>query len=135
LREERRLRVLRRIFEPKKEKGTGEYRKLHNKELNDLYSSLNIIRVIKSRGVRWVGHVARMGRDVCRVLVGNTEGKRSLGKANPRRENNINSYLQELEWSGMDWIDLAQFRDRWQALVNAVMNLRVPLNAGKFLTI
>ena len=90
LREEHRLRVfenrvLRRIFGPKRDGITGEWRKLHNEELNDLYSSLNIVRVTKSRRMRWAGHVARMeeGRGVCKVLVGKPEGKRLLGR--PRR--------------------------------------------------
>jgi len=78
-------RVLRRIFGPQKDDVTGEWRKLHNEELNDLYCSPNIVRVIKSRIIRWAGHVARMGekRSVYRVLVGRTEGKRPLGR--PRR--------------------------------------------------
>jgi len=71
---------LRRIFEPKRDEVTGEWRKLHNEELNDLYSSPNIVRVIKSRRMRWAGHVARMGdrKGVYRVLVGKPEGKRPL---------------------------------------------------------
>ena len=101
LREERRLRVfenrvLRRVFGPKRDEVTGEWRKLHNEELRDLYSLPNIVRVVKSRRMRWAGHVARMGegRDVHRVLVGKPEGKRPLGR--PRRDDNIKMDLREL---------------------------------------
>jgi len=79
--------------------------------------------------MRWVGHAARMGegRGVCRVLVGGKpEEKRPLGRHRFRWEDNIKMDLQEVGWGGMDWIDLAQYRDRWRALVNAVMNIRVP---------
>jgi len=96
LREEHRLRVfenrvLRRIFVPKRDKVTGEWRKLHNEELNDLYSSLSIIQVIKSRRMRWSGHIAHLGesRGVYRVLVGNPKGRRPLGKPRCRWEDNI----------------------------------------------
>jgi hypothetical protein len=84
-------RVLRRIFGPKREDVTGEWRKLHNEELNGLYSVPNIVRVIKSRRMRWPGHVARMveGRGVYRVLVGKPEGKRPLGRPRRRWEDNI----------------------------------------------
>jgi len=133
LREERRLgvsenRVLRRIFEPKRNKVTGEWRKLHNEELNDLYSSPNIVRVIKWRKMRWVGHVARVGkgRGMYRVMVGKPEGKRPLGRPRHRWEDNIKMDLQKVGCGGMDWIELTQDRDRWRVLVNAVMNLRVP---------
>jgi hypothetical protein len=118
-------RVLRRIFGPKRDEATGEWRRLSNEELNDLYSSPNIIRVINSRRMRWAGHVARMGEKRCayRILVGRPEGRRPLGRPRRRWEDNIKMALQGVGW-GMDWIDLAQDRDRWRALVNAVMNLR-----------
>jgi len=120
--------VLRRIFGPRKVEVTGEWRRLHNKELNDLYSSPNILRVIKSRRMRWVGHVARMGekRGVYRVLLGKPEGRRPLGRPRRRWVDNIRIDLQEVGCGYMDWIGLAQNRDRWRTLVSAVMNLRVP---------
>jgi len=109
LREERRLRVsenrvLRRIFGPKGDEVTGEWRKLHNEKLNVLYSSLNIVRVVKSRRMRWAEHVARMGegRGVYRVLVGRPEGKRALGRPRRRWEDNIKMDLQEMGCGGMD---------------------------------
>jgi hypothetical protein len=107
---------------------TGGWRKLHNKELRDLYSSPSIIRIIKSRRMRWAGHVARMGekRNVYRLLVGKTEGKRPLGRPRRRWVDNIKMDLLEIGWSSVDWIGLAQYRDKWRALVNAVMNLQVP---------
>jgi hypothetical protein len=129
-------RVFRRIFGPKLDEVTGEWRKLHYEELNNLYSSPNIVRVIESRRMRWAGHVACMGewRGVFRVLVGKPEGKRPLGRPRRRWEDNIKMDLQEVECGGMDWIELAQGRKRWRALVNVVMNLGVPQNAGNFLT-
>jgi len=133
LREERRLRVFenrvsRRIFGLKRDEVTEEWRTLRNEKLNDLYCSPNIVRVMKSRRMRWVGHVARMGerRGVYRVLVGKPEGKRPLGRPRCRWEDNIKMDLQEVGCGGIDWIELAQDGDRWRALVNAVMNLRVP---------
>jgi hypothetical protein len=141
LRDERRLRVfenrvLRRIFGPKMDKVTGEWRKLYNEERNDLYFLPNIVRVIKSRGMRWTGRVACVEerRDVYRVLVGKPEGKIPLGRPRLSWEDNIKMDLQEVECGGMDWIELVQDRDRWRALVTAVMYLRVPQNAGNFLT-
>jgi hypothetical protein len=133
LREERRLRVfknsvLKRIFGPKRDEGTREWRKLHQEELNDLYSSPNIVRVIKSRRMSWAGLVSCMGksRGVYRVLVVKHEGKRPLGRPSRRWEDNIKMNLQEVGCRGIHWIDLTQDRDRWLALVNAAMDLRVP---------
>jgi hypothetical protein len=104
--------------------------------INDLYSSPNIVRVIKSRRMRWAGHVADMGkrRDVYRVLVGKPEGRRPLGRIRHRWEDNISMDLQEVGCGVMDWIELAQDRNKWRALVSAVMNIRVPLNARNLLT-
>jgi hypothetical protein len=129
-------RVLRRIFGAKRDGVTGEWIRLHNEELNDLYSSPNIIRVIKSRRMMWTGHGVRMGkgRGEYRILLGRPEEKRPLGRPRRRWEDNIKMDLQEVGWGGMDWIDMAQDRDGWRALVSAVMNLRVPQNAGNFLT-
>jgi hypothetical protein len=107
LREERRLRafensVLRAVFGPKRDEVTGERRKLRNEELNDLYSLPNIVRVVKSRRIRWAGHVARMGKDrgEQRVLVGKHEGKRPLGRPRSRWEDNIKMDLQEVGGGG-----------------------------------
>jgi hypothetical protein len=100
---------------------------LHNEELHILYSFQNIIRQIKSRIMRWAGHVAHMGEEmnVYRVLVGKPEGKRPLGRPRRRWEDGIRIYLRETGWGIVDWIQLAQDRDRWRALVNTAMNLRV----------
>jgi hypothetical protein len=119
--------VLRRIFGPRRDEVTGEWRRLHNEELDDLYSSPNTVRVIKSRRMRWAGHVARMGeeRRVHRVLVGKPEGKRPLGR--PRnRWVDIRMDLQEVGCGYVDRIGLVQDRDRWWTLVSAVMNPLVP---------
>jgi hypothetical protein len=132
LRKEYRLRVfenwvLRRIFGPKREEIMGERRKLHSGELHNLYSSPDIVRQIKSRRMRWAGHVARMGegRNVYRVLVGKPEGKRPPERLRRRWEDGIKMDLRETGRGAVEWIHLAQDRDRWRALVNAVMNLRV----------
>ena len=118
-------RALRSLFGPKRDEVTGEWRKVHVEELYDLYSP-NIIRLIKSRRTRWAGHVARKGewRGVHRVLLGKPEGMRPLGRPRHRWEDNIQIDFHEVERVGMDWIDLAQGRDSWRSLVNAVMNLR-----------
>jgi hypothetical protein len=104
------------------------WRKLYNDELHDLYSSPNIVRVIKSRRMRWAGHVARMveRRGAYRVLVGRPESKRPLGRPRCRWEDNIKMDLGETGIDGANWIRLAQDRVQWRAFENTVMNLRVP---------
>jgi hypothetical protein len=121
-------RVPRRIFGPKTDEGTREWRKLHNEELHDLYSSPSIIRIMKTRRMRWVEHIARMGekRNMYRLLMGKPVGKRPLGRPRRRLLDNIRMDLVEVGWGDVDWIGLAQDRDRWRAVVNSVLNLRVP---------
>ena len=106
--------------------------KLHNEELSDLYALPNIVRAVKSRRMRWAGHVARMGegRGVHGVLVGKPEGKRPLGRPRRRWEDNIKMDLHEVGGGCEDWMELAQDRDRWRALVSTVMNFRVPKMRG-----
>ena len=120
--------MLRRIFGPKRDEVTGEWRRLRNEELNDLYSSPNFVRVIKSRRMRWAGNVVRMveERGVYRVLDGKPEGKRPLARPRRRWVDNIRMDFQEVGCGYMDWIGLSQDRDRWRTFVSAVMNLRVP---------
>jgi hypothetical protein len=105
--------VLRRIFRPKRDEVTGERRKLHNGELRNLCSSSDILRQIKSRRMRWAGHVARMGegRNLYRVLVGKPEGKIPLGRPRRRWENEIKMNFREVGCGGVEWIHLAQDRD------------------------
>jgi hypothetical protein len=116
------------VFGPKRDEVTGEWGKLHNEELNDLYSSPNIVKVVKSRRMRWAGHMARMGEDrgVHRVMVGKPEGKRSLGRPRRRWEDNIKIDLQETGGGRGDWMELAQDRDRRRALVGTVRDFQVP---------
>jgi hypothetical protein len=114
-------RVLRRTFGPRRDEVKGDWRKLHNAELHNLYSSPNKIEMIKSRRMRCTGYLARMGetRNAYRVLIGKPEGKRLLGRPRRRWVDNITMDLREIGWDCMDWIELAQNRD-------TVMNLRVP---------
>ena len=120
--------VLRKVFGPMRSEVTGEWRKLHNGELNVLYFSPSIVRMMKSRRMRWAEHVALMeeGRGVFRVLVGKPGGKRPLGRPQYEWEDNIKMDLQEVRCEGMDWIELAQDRERWRSRVNAIINLLVP---------
>ena len=133
LREEHMLKVfenkvLRTIFGAKRDEITGEWRKLHNAELHALYSSPNIIRNLKSRRLKWAGHVAHMEqfRNAYRVLVGKPESKRPLGRPRRRWGDNIKMDLREVGCDSKDWIALAEDRDQWRGYVRAVMNLRVP---------
>jgi hypothetical protein len=107
---------------------TGEWRKLHNEELHDLYSSPSIIRIMKARRMRWAGHVGRMGekRNAYRLLVGKPERRRQLGRPKRRWLRNIRMDLVEVGWGDVNRIGLAQDRDRWRDVVNLVLNLRVP---------
>jgi hypothetical protein len=119
--------VLRKIFGPMRDEVTGEWRNLHSEELHILYSSPDIIWQISSRRMRWAGHVACMEeeKNVYRVLMGKAEGMRPLGRPRRRWEDGIRMDLRETGWGSVDWIQLAQDRDRWWAVVNTVMNLRV----------
>jgi hypothetical protein len=119
------------IFGPKRDGVTGGWRKLHNEELR---SSPSIISIIKSRRMRWTGHMARMGkkRNMFRLLVGKAEGKRPLGRPSHRWVDNIKMGLLETGWRGVDWTGLAQGKDKWINLLNAVMNLRVPQDAVNY---
>jgi hypothetical protein len=121
-------RVLRRIFGAKREEVTGEWRKLHNEEFRDVHSSPSIIRIMKAMRMRQAGHVAQMGekRNAHRLLVGKLDGKRPPGRPRRRCVDNIRMDLVEVGWGDVDWIGLVQDRDRWRALVNSVLNLRVP---------
>jgi hypothetical protein len=117
-------RVLR-IFQPKSDEVMGGWRKLHNEELHNLYSSPSTIMMIKSRRMIWPGHRARVGekRHAYRLLVGKLEGNKPLGRPRHRWVDNIKMDFREIGWGGMDWIDLVQDRDKWMALVNTVINL------------
>jgi hypothetical protein len=120
--------VLRSIFGPNKDGVPGGWRKLHDEELHNLYTSPSIIRIIKSRRMRWTGHVARREekRKVCRLLVRNPDGKRPLGRPRCRWVDNIKINLLEIGLIVVDWIGLTQDRNSWRALVNSVMDFRVP---------
>jgi hypothetical protein len=121
-------RVLRKIFGPKRDEVMGGWRKLHNEELRDLYSSPSIIIMIKSRMMRWAGHVARMGNkgEAYRLLVETSEGKRPLGRPRLRWVDNVKMDLGEVGLGDVDRTGLAKDRNRWKALMNSVLNLRDP---------
>ena len=116
--------VLRRIFGSRKDEVTGDCRRLYNEELNDLYSSRNIVRVIKSRRMRWAGHVARIGaeRGVYRILVGKAEGTRPLGRPWHRWVDNNRMDFHEVRCGYIDWIGLPQDKEIWRKLVSVAMN-------------
>jgi hypothetical protein len=120
--------VLRKVFGLRRDEVTGEWRKLHNEEFHDLYSYPSIIRIMKSRRMRWAGHVARMRkkRNAYRLLVGKPEGRRPLERPRSRWLDNIRMHLVEVGWGDVDWTGLAQDRERWRSLVNSVLNLQVP---------
>jgi hypothetical protein len=121
-------RVLWRVFGPRRDEITGEWRKLHNEEPSDLYFLPNTLRVVKSTRMKWAEQVAHMGegRGMHGVLVGRPEGKRQLGRPRRRWKENIKMDLQEVEGGCGDWMELAQDRARWRALVSNVMNFRIP---------
>jgi hypothetical protein len=118
---------------PKRDEVTGKWRKLHNEELHDFYSSPSVIRMVKARRTRWAGHVERIGekRNSYRLLVGKPEVRRPLGRPIRTWLDNIRMDLVEVGWGDVDWISLAQDRDRWRALMNSVLKLRVQYNAWK----
>ena len=120
-------RILRRIFGPKRHE-IGQWRRLHNEQLHSLYRSPNIVRVIKSRRLRWAGYVVRMeeGRSAFKILTGKPPGKRPLGRPRRRWEDNIRMDLEEIGINAANWVDLAPDRNYWRALVNPALNLRVP---------
>jgi hypothetical protein len=120
--------MLRRIFGPKKNEVTGSWGKLHNEELHNLHSSPSVIRMVKSRRMILAGHVARLGekRNAYRILVGNPEGKKPLGRPRLRCVGNIKQDLREIKWDGVDCFDPAQNRNKWRSVLNIVMILPVP---------
>jgi hypothetical protein len=118
--------VLKRIFGRKREEVVGGWRRLHSEESHNLYTSPDIIRVIRSRRMIWSGHVSLMKtmRNAYKILVGKPEGKRPLGRPRSRWEGNIRTVLKGTGWEGVDWIHLAQDRVQWRTLVDPVMNFR-----------
>jgi hypothetical protein len=121
-------RVQRRIFGPERDEATGDWRKLRIEELHDLHSSPSIIRIIKAMRMRWAGRVARMveKRNAYRLLVGSPEGRGPLGRPRHRWLGTITMDLVDVGWGDVDWIGLAKNSDKWRAVVNSVLKLRVP---------
>jgi hypothetical protein len=121
-------RVLRRISGPKREKVARGWRRLHSEELHNLYVSPNTIRIIKSRRMRWAGHVAHMTekRNACNISVGKPQGKRLLRRHKNSWEDNIRMDFKGVGWEGVNWMHLSQDRDQWRAVVNMVVDLPVP---------
>jgi hypothetical protein len=119
-------RVLRRIFGPKRDEVIGGWRKLHNEELHKFYFTPDIIRIIKSMKIIWAGHVARIGqkRNAYRIYMRKSEGNRPLGR--PRDRIIIKFILEKYDGGGMNWINLAQYRDQWRGIVNTRMDIQVP---------
>jgi hypothetical protein len=122
-------RVLRRIFGPRRDEVTGGWRKLQTDELHDFFPSPIIIRIIKSRTMKWAGHVTQMEKRT--VLAGKQDRKRPLGRPRRRWIDNMKVDHVEIGWAGVDWIGLAQDRYSSSAIVNVVMKFRAPLHAGK----
>jgi hypothetical protein len=120
--------MLRRIVRPKREEVAEDWLRLRNEELHNLYTSPNIIRVVKSRRVRWAGYVTRMGetKSACSILFVKPEGKRSLGTHRRRWEGSIRMHLKEIGLECLDFIRHSQNRDQWRGLLNTIMNLQVP---------
>lgn len=120
--------VLRKIYGPKRDEMTGEWRRLHNEELHGLYDSPDVVKIMKSKRLRWAGHVARMRekRRLYSILVGRPDGKRPLGRPRRRWEDNIRRDLREVGVRDENWLDTAQDRIQWRTFVTAAMNLRVP---------
>jgi hypothetical protein len=116
-----------RSFGPKREEVAGDWSRVHNEELHNLYTSPNIVTVFTARRMRWAGHVARMGkmRNEYNIFAGKPERKSPFGRPRHKWEDNIRIYLREIGWEILNWMHLVQDRDQWRALMDTVMNFRV----------